>query len=327
MGKNLVSIITPCYNVEKTLERYLESVLKQTYKEIEVIAVDDGSTDHTAEIIKEYQDKYAVEGMQLKYVFQDNAGLGAAINTGLKYVDGAFLCWADPDDFFMHTSVEKRLKILLDKSDYDIVSSDAYVYDSRDLKYPIRREAEGFKHRFEPKQFEYLLVEQSHFCAGCHMIRMSSFDRINEDREIYPAKRGQNWQMLLPMYYYYKRYYLDEPLYAYVIYPKSMSQGDSTEDKELLRWKEHEEIILNTLNRIGIEETELNKYKELIECRYALKRFYTAIDFRDKKLLKVQYTFLGEKESITKDIRKLYLRNRYMFFKIIFKGINIIKRQ
>lgn len=323
---NLVSIITPCYNVEKTLERYLESILAQTYKEIEVIAVDDGSTDNTSIILKKYQDKFTLNGMKLRYVFQNNAGLGAAINTGLKYVNGSFLCWADPDDFFMHTSVEKRLKILLDKTDYDIVSSDAYVYNSEDLEHPIKREAERFENRYKANQFEYLLTEQSHFCAGCHMVRMSAFDKINSKREIYPAKRGQNWQLLLPMYYYYKRFYLDEPLYGYVIYQKSMSKGDNTEEKELFRWKEHEEIILNTLDRIGIEPLKLNKYTKIVKYRYALKKFYTAIDFRDRKLLREQYVLLDKMNCITKEVRRLYLRNYYIGLKILYKIVEKWKR-
>ena len=85
----------------ETLVQYLTSILNQTYKHLEVIAVDDGSTDDNSKILKDYQSVFQKNQMELKYVFQKNAGLGAAINTGLKYVTGSYLCWADPDDFFM----------------------------------------------------------------------------------------------------------------------------------------------------------------------------------------------------------------------------------
>ena len=95
MKNELISIIAPCYNVADTLERYLKSILNQTYKHIEVIAVDDGSTDDTANILNQYCSVFSANKMTLKYLYEDNAGLGAAINTGLKYVTGDYLCWSD----------------------------------------------------------------------------------------------------------------------------------------------------------------------------------------------------------------------------------------
>ena len=151
MQDELVSIITPCYNVANTLIYYLQSILNQTYKNIEVIAVDDGSTDDTADILKEYVFIFAKYQMKLEYIYQKNAGLGAAINTGLKYVNGEYLCWADPDDFYMSDSIAKRLEILRNYPEYAVVSSDAYVFRADDLKNPIKREAERFTHRYEEK--------------------------------------------------------------------------------------------------------------------------------------------------------------------------------
>ena len=100
MEKKMVSIITPCYNGGKLLSRYLDSVLKQTYKNIELIIVNDGSSDNTEKIVISYKGQFKKEGMKLVYIYQDNKGLGGAINTGLKHFTGDYLCWADYDDFF-----------------------------------------------------------------------------------------------------------------------------------------------------------------------------------------------------------------------------------
>ena len=64
--KELISIIAPCYNVEKTLSRYLNSILGQTYKNIEVIAINDGSSDNTEEILKKYILRFSQNNMYLK---------------------------------------------------------------------------------------------------------------------------------------------------------------------------------------------------------------------------------------------------------------------
>ena len=326
MEKELISIIIPCYNVASTLEQYLKSILNQTYNNIEVIAVDDGSTDDTAKILKRYISIFAENKMTLKYIYEDNAGLGAAINNGLKYVEGDYLCWSDPDDFYFPTYMEKRLREFHKHPECAVVSSDAYVYHSNDLKHPFKREAARFICRQEPNQFELLLKEESHFCAGCHMIRMADFEKVNPKREIYPAKRGQNWQLLLPVYYKFKRYYLDEPLYAYVVYPNSMSSGDMTEEKEMNRWGEHEEIIRQTLCRIPLTENEIEKYDNEITIRYAKKRFFTAIDYRDKKMIKEQYMILKDCQENTDEIRALYLRNYYLILKLFYKIKEIFKR-
>ena len=79
MVKDLVSIITPCYNGEKVISRLMESVLNQTYKKIEFVLVDDGSTDNTASIVKSYESKFTEQGMIFKYVYQENRGLGKRI--------------------------------------------------------------------------------------------------------------------------------------------------------------------------------------------------------------------------------------------------------
>ena len=316
---NMISIITPCYNVSKTIEKYFDSILSQTYKKLEIVAVDDGSTDNTAEIIKDYIEKFQNVGITLKYIYQENKGLGRAIDTGLQHISGDFLCWSDPDDYYYPEAMEKRIKVLLDHSEYGIVSCDADIYTFPNIEKPVRREATRFSHRFEENQFELLLKEESHFCSGCHMIRMSAFNKVNPERHIFPARRGQNWQMLLPVYYRFNRYYLDEPLYAYIVYPDSMSSGDITEQRVLQRWKEHQEIIFETLKSIEMPESERESYMRQTAIRYAYKNFYTAIDYRDKSLLRKQYKYLCENGANDMNIDSLYRRNISFFCKVYYK--------
>ena len=91
-----VSVIIPVYNVEKYLRQNLESVANQTLKDIEIICVDDGSTDSSFEIVKEFAEKDS----RFIAVSQENGGAGAARNNGLRRAKGKYLSFLDSDDFF-----------------------------------------------------------------------------------------------------------------------------------------------------------------------------------------------------------------------------------
>ena len=83
----MVSIIIPVYNVEKYLQECLESAINQTYKNIEIIAINDGSTDSSLAILEEYASKYG----NLKIVNQENKGMSGARNAGLKVANGEYI--------------------------------------------------------------------------------------------------------------------------------------------------------------------------------------------------------------------------------------------
>lgn len=93
--KPLVSIIVPVYNVEKYLEKCLESLVNQTLKNIEIICVNDGSPDNCGEIL----DNYKAIDSRIIVIEQKNSGLSAARNTGMKYVNGEYIMFVDSDDW------------------------------------------------------------------------------------------------------------------------------------------------------------------------------------------------------------------------------------
>ena len=97
-----VSVIVPVYNVEKYLKRCLDSIINQTYKNIEIILVNDGSKDNSRDICEEYEKKY--ENVSL--INQENGGLSAARNTGLKYVKGEAVTFVDSDDWLELDAIE-----------------------------------------------------------------------------------------------------------------------------------------------------------------------------------------------------------------------------
>ena len=100
-----VSVIIPVYNVEPYLKQCMDSVVGQTLKDIEIICVDDGSTDGSLDILREY----AAEDNRIQIIEQKNAGAGAARNNGMRHATGKYLSFLDSDDFFEPTYAGKSV--------------------------------------------------------------------------------------------------------------------------------------------------------------------------------------------------------------------------
>ena len=140
MRKGLVSVIIPAYNCEKTIERAIESILKQTYQELEIIVVDDMSTDDTARIAEKValreprvqlfrvtkDDPYRFDAKLSRNI---NAGYSAR-NEGFKHVHGEFVTFQDADDESFLNRIETQL-VLLKENDADHVTTDWMRYDDQ----------------------------------------------------------------------------------------------------------------------------------------------------------------------------------------------------
>ena len=97
---NIISVIIPVYNVEKYIVQCLESVLNQSYKELEVILIDDGSTDRSGEIC----DFYAKKDGRVRVIHQENGGAARAKNAGLRIATGKYLSFVDSDDYLANNA-------------------------------------------------------------------------------------------------------------------------------------------------------------------------------------------------------------------------------
>ena len=122
-----ISIIVPIYNAEKYIEKCLDSLVKQTKKELEFILVNDGSTDKTEKIIEKYKDK------RIKYYKNKNQGIGKTRNFGISKATGKYMMFLDSDDYLDTTACEKLYrKAIFDK--LDMVVFDFYRVENDDLK-------------------------------------------------------------------------------------------------------------------------------------------------------------------------------------------------
>jgi glycosyltransferase involved in cell wall biosynthesis len=103
MNKPLISVIIPVFNGERFIAEAIQSVLAQNYEPLEIIVVDDGSTDGTAEVVK-------ILGEKIRYIFQENGGIAAARNTGLRAASGDYIAFLDADDLFCNDKLNLQLK-------------------------------------------------------------------------------------------------------------------------------------------------------------------------------------------------------------------------
>lgn len=243
--KSLVSVITPCYNGEKHIFRLLDSLLSQDYPEIEMIVVDDGSTDNSRDIIESYVDRFVEKGYRLQYVYQKNAGQAAAINKALPLVNGEYLVWPDADDYYAsNTAISEMVKAFesLDDS-YGIVRCEEVFVKEEDLSQVGVQKYQTHKERiFE----EYFTAKESVAVTGSHMMRMSLFDEVNPQRHIFDGRAPQNFQMLLPLCYSYKVFTLEKLLYTILIRKNSHSRSAESYEKHIEDFKGYQEILDNT---------------------------------------------------------------------------------
>lgn len=130
----LISVIVPVYNVEKYLGKCVDSLLGQTYRELEIILVDDGSPDRCGEIC----DAYAKKDHRIKVIHKENGGLSDARNAGIKKASGEYLLFVDSDDYIERDLIEKVAEAA-EKTKCDMVMFD-YVREEETFSLPLYSE-------------------------------------------------------------------------------------------------------------------------------------------------------------------------------------------
>lgn len=125
-NKDLISIIVPCYNVEKYIERCITSIKEQTINNFEVLLIDDGSTDDTKKVIY----KLIENDSRFKYYYKENGGLSDARNFGLKKIKGKYVCFVDSDDYVEKEYLEKLYNEIIDNDVQISICDIKRVYDT-----------------------------------------------------------------------------------------------------------------------------------------------------------------------------------------------------
>lgn len=202
MSNPLLSVVVPCYNVGQYLHRLLDSILMQSYPNVEVICVNDGSTDNTMAVIESYFKHFLQRGYEYRWIKQANLGVCEAINTGLQYVNGKYLVWPDGDDWYKDKDVfADAVHVLEDDTTCSCVRFRPQLVDEVTGKgKDVVWTGKGLN-----RIFEDVLYSTSNIWlpAGSHVVRTSTLFDYYKNKRIYSSRLvGQNIQLLLPCCYH-----------------------------------------------------------------------------------------------------------------------------
>lgn len=269
-----VSVVTPVFNGEFYLPEMLESVLRQTYPQMEIILVDDGSTDGTILVAERYRERFARRGYDYHIIHSCHKNASAAINQGLPYVTGEYLIWPDSDDVLEPESVEKRVEFLKRHPQYQCVRSLAYYFD------PVTGESRKAEEQTGNLSDEYLfwdiLESKTFVCCGCYMIKSECFFAIYPRRHIPEYPVGQNFQMLLPYMYRYRCPTIREPLYGVCVRENSHSRRGLTQEEEERKYRDYESLVDEISEICGIHDTESRRR---MVCWKARRRYIISMKY------------------------------------------------
>lgn len=258
-----VSIIMPCYNGAYYISRSFSSVLEQSYPYIQLVFVDDGSHDNSADVAESFRDRFIEKNYELVTLSQENQGIAAACDKGIDSATGEYYCLLDVDDALMPNSIEKRVRIFQENEDCSIVKTNAYRVNESDGTRVLLNSAFNtgiIKNAFE--LYVYGLIDNF---AGTYMVRAKNIIDFYKDKEFIKSRYGQNLQIILPASYLGNHYYINEPHLLYYIH--SDSHSNCTEITKLIDLLEgYNRIRVGVLNQINPSLDILNKQKFFHLC-------------------------------------------------------------
>ena len=296
-----ITVIVPVYNVEDYLDKCLDSVIKQTYKNIEIIVVNDGSTDNSGEICQEYAQK----DNRITYVEQENGGLSDARNAGLERMTGSYVTFVDSDDWIEQDYVEVLYNKLTEYQ-ADVSVGNYYSYNEDEGMYYFHINGDSYYEKVfdNVSIFENLYESQEMksfalISAWGKLYKASLFDYIRFDK----GKLGEDGYMNQKLYLLVQKViYINQGLYAYRQRSGSITKTWTEKWMHALVDAMSERITL--LANMGYPlEKHLAVYRQMLEVSLAnaqasgLSNTATYKEFEIKKRLLNQLTVQESSEK------------------------------
>lgn len=319
----LISVIVPIYNVEKYLEKCVNSILKQTYVNLEIILVDDGSPDKCPEIC----DMLEKRDDRIKVVHQQNGGLSKARNAGIDMAKGAYLVFVDSDDTVEYELIEKLYKCLKKYDCKMAACGRKYIFEDGKI---ICRVSEGIDTVYE---FEDAIKEMNTY----RLFDMSAWAKIYA-KELFSTIRFPEGKLSEDYFVMYKLIdlahrvgYISAPLYNYLQRTSSISRNkkinhDFIEAAEMqMNYLDDKYPDLKLISHTAFASANLTVYdfylKNRVKCPKEKRE-----KFRKNVQDNVKYINDNVNISLAKKVQfKLFMKS-FLLYNIIFKAYRKLRR-
>lgn len=298
MQEPRVSILMACYNGERFIDRSFKSVLAQSWPDIELVFVDDGSTDNSLVKAQSYMEKFRLRGYLLQIVHQENQGAAAAAANAAKKATGKYLQLLDVDDFIMPESCRLQAEFLETNPSRNVVRTNGYIVPEENLDLqtnPIERHPESVK----PDIFLSLIKGDINNWAGAYMVRSEKHRNFYNSHDFPISRYGQNLQFLLPQALHSPAGFIDKPLFKYIRYSGSHS-NQPTYEKQMENLNGYWNIRRTMLKILDITD---KKVLEICEIAFYRRALNIAIDFDKEIEYNRSYNKLKELRGLNLELR------------------------
>ena len=253
MGE-IVSVVVPVYNIKEYIDRCIDSIVNQTYSEIEIIIVDDGSSDGTEQIVDEYEKKYK----NIAVYHTENKGVSAARNLGISKASGKWIIFVDGDDYLENGYVETLVELMKKNSDCNLAICNHCEVDGADNKEKFNWFENVINGKIEKKDKLMLKLFGVEFCGessryfGTVWGRMYNLPIIIDNNILFPEKLsfGEDLDFNINyLHYAHNAYFSPRALYNYRMRSQSASREQVGKEKYIKFYDQCLEIISEYIDK------------------------------------------------------------------------------
>ena len=302
-----ISLIVPVYNTGKYLNKCLDSLVNQSYKDIEIIVINDGSTDNSEKIIKSYKDA------RIKYISKKNEGIGKTRNLGIEKATGDYLAFVDSDDYLNKYFCEKMLEKAI-QSDCDIVICNYYEDKDNQLKKISFIEFLDTSLQKRPKLINYINL------GPCNKIYKTKMIKKNEIKFEESLKYEDAPFVVKSLLSAKKIGKINDYLTYYVIHEKSET---TIRDKRIFDILKIVDIIVKDLETANFPNDEITNLITMILTDYTIQQRYIKEKNIRKNFIDRAFKYL---DKLNKNWRKCEYLKQFNYFKRVIKSNNFLTK-
>lgn len=325
MPKYRVSILIPCYNGVRFIDRAFQSIINQTENNIEVIFVDDGSTDDSLATAQTYVNSFELAGHNLRCLHKPNGGAASAIKEALEVSVGKYIMPFDIDDELHPDACKTQADFLDENCDCTAVLTNGYRVIERDGTKMLQLIRNNNRFALKNNIFEGLLSGEINNIPGMYMISGDFLRSYYSKNSFLITRFGQNLQLLLPSSYDNLVGYIAIPLLKYYIHLGSHS-NPGLYDKMILNLKGYRDIRYQLLKDMGLGD---EKYSVIIELSFLTEALHTDARFHNRESYNEHYRQIKafRKTSLQEKMEYHYINGNFIsyWYRLLLKIHQICK--